>query len=223
MPISCKDISSRRSPVTRKRSPPARECRGANNLGLVFYRQGKLDEAVRWCSEALKLMPTCAEAHNNMGTILERQGKLDEALGSYWEAIRYKPGFAEAHSNLANVLWGQGKFDESMQHYEEALRISPEHPDLHWNCSLLRLRRGDFKRGWPQYEWRWLTKAFVRPNFSQPALGWVAVGRADNPVAGRARRGRCDPVHPLCAAGEAARRAGRSPMPHAAGAIAGAR
>jgi tetratricopeptide (TPR) repeat protein len=72
-------------------------------LGIALAHQGRLDEAIRHYSEALRLK-TYAETHINMGNALARQGRLDEAISSYSEALRLKPGYGKAQYNLERAL-----------------------------------------------------------------------------------------------------------------------
>ena len=87
-----------------------------------------------------------------------RQGKLEEAEDSYREALRLKPDYAEAHNNLGNVLWDQGKLEEAEASYREALRLKPDYAEAHTNLGFYWLLHGNFAQGWPEYEWRRLTK-----------------------------------------------------------------
>ncbi len=139
-----------------------------NNLGTVLFNQDKLDAAMRCYEQAVKLLPDYAEAHNNMGTILERRGQFQEAIARYHHALKLKPHYAEAFSNLGNAWSHSGHHGEALACYEQALRLDPANADAHLNKALQLLLQGDWLAAWPEYEWRWRTKGFVRYTFSQP-------------------------------------------------------
>jgi hypothetical protein len=107
--------------------------RAHTNLGVVLQRQGKVDEAARHFSEALRIRPHYAEAHNNLGWVLQRQGKMDEAARHFSEAVRIRPHYAEAHNNLGAALVHQGKEQEAARHFSEAVRIKPHYAEAHNN------------------------------------------------------------------------------------------
>jgi hypothetical protein len=62
-----------------------------NNLGFALAQQGRITEAFRNYSEALRLNPDLAAIHNNMGNVLIAQGNLDDAIPHYAEALRLNP------------------------------------------------------------------------------------------------------------------------------------
>jgi tetratricopeptide (TPR) repeat protein len=74
------------------------------NLGNVFAREGRLDEAESHIREALKMKPDYAAAHNNLASVLGRKGRMEEAIRHYQEALRIQPDFAQARINLDRAL-----------------------------------------------------------------------------------------------------------------------
>lgn len=102
-----------------------------NNLGNVFSRQGKFDEAIAEYAEALRVRPEYPEGHNDLGNTLKDHGRLAEAVAEYTQALRLKPDYAEAHNNLGIVLVQQGKPGEAIEQYNEALRLNPEFADAY--------------------------------------------------------------------------------------------
>jgi tetratricopeptide (TPR) repeat protein len=121
------------------------------NLGLVRFRQGKLDEAAAHYREAIRVDPAHAESYYNLGLVLFRQGKLDEAAAQYTEAIRLDPGSPGPHYNLGLVLFRQGKLDEAAAHYTEAIRLDPGSPGPHNNLGAVRFRQGKYAEAAAHY------------------------------------------------------------------------
>lgn len=79
-----------------------------NNLGKVYYRQGKLYLAAWEFQYAMKLMPNQSEPPNNLGLVFEAVGKFDEATDSYGKAVALAPESVEALGNLARVRIRRG-------------------------------------------------------------------------------------------------------------------
>ena len=104
-----------------------------NNLGLTLMEGGRLTEAVRHYSEALRINPDYVEAHNNLGIALARQGELQKTVKHFSEAVRIKPEFAKAHNNLGIALARQGRLQEAVKHFSKAVRINPDYADARNN------------------------------------------------------------------------------------------
>jgi tetratricopeptide (TPR) repeat protein len=128
-------------PPTRPGLDP-KDAPAHNNLGLAFYKQGKLDEAIACYRQAVKLDPKNALAHYNLGNALSEQGKLDEAIACYRQAIKLDPKFAPAHYNLGNALSEQGKLDEAIACHRQAIKLDPKYAPAHYNLGLAFYKQG---------------------------------------------------------------------------------
>jgi tetratricopeptide (TPR) repeat protein len=73
------------------------------HLGLVYYTQGLLDQAIAEYQEAIRRHPNEAEAYNNLGAAYAQAGQLDRAAEAYESALRLKPDYAAARDNLDRV------------------------------------------------------------------------------------------------------------------------
>ena len=62
-----------------------------NDLGLIYWREGRLADAGREYDAAIKLQPDLAEAHVNKACVLLEQNQLKEALREFREALRLLP------------------------------------------------------------------------------------------------------------------------------------
>jgi tetratricopeptide (TPR) repeat protein len=132
-----------------------------NNLGFAYLQQGRLAEAEREITTALRLDPEWELAHANLAVVLLRQGKLAEAgearvqlgymllkHGKYEAAIDLfqkevasRPGDAGAHNNLGAALLLRGQVGPAIGEFEEALRINPAHEKARRNLAAARQRQ----------------------------------------------------------------------------------
>jgi tetratricopeptide (TPR) repeat protein len=62
---------------------------GAYNLGILYYRQKRVDEAIAAYQHAIKLDPTYAKAHKNLGEIYVVQEKYDQAWHHAYIAVKH--------------------------------------------------------------------------------------------------------------------------------------
>ena len=116
-----------------------------NNLGLIYYHDGKLYEAAWEFQQAIKAMPYKPEPRNNLGLVFEKAGKYGEAAEEFSKARRIEPDNPEYLSNLARAWMRLGKRDAEMKALlEEVVLKDPRREWSSWaRLNLLRLRSDD--------------------------------------------------------------------------------
>jgi tetratricopeptide (TPR) repeat protein len=62
-----------------------------DSLGWVYYRQGKLDLAEKYLTDATKLMPRDATVKEHLGDVLAKRGEASRALSMYRAALTLDP------------------------------------------------------------------------------------------------------------------------------------
>jgi tetratricopeptide (TPR) repeat protein len=107
------------------------DAKAYNQQAVASLRQGKLEEALTFIDQALRLEPDYAGAHVNRGNILALQGRFESALEDYGKALRLKPDFAEAYCNRSNALTALGRYEEAVRDCQQALRLQPKNPSNH--------------------------------------------------------------------------------------------
>jgi Flp pilus assembly protein TadD len=115
-----------------------------NNQGILFEKQGRLDDALRYYRQAVETNPAFPEAHVNLASILARQGQTDEARAHYEEAVRLRPAFPEARNNLGALYARLGKFAEAEAEYRLAIETKPDYPDPFNNLANTLAAQGRF-------------------------------------------------------------------------------
>jgi Flp pilus assembly protein TadD len=118
------------------------KARPHNNLGMLYYNRGRIDEATKEYQTALALKPDYPEAHNNLGNTHVMQGRIAEAIKEYQTALRLNPDYAEAHYNLGKVYHDQKRIDEAIKEYQAALALKPDYPEAHNNLGFAYVRQG---------------------------------------------------------------------------------
>lgn len=153
-----------------------------NNLGLAFYNDGRVDEAIPQYERSLELDPSNAEAHNNLGNALRQKGKLNEAIVHYQRALEIKPDFAEADNNLGNTFLQKGEVDEAIVHYERAVKIRPDFTTFQWNLGKALFAKRRFGESIVHYEAAlraWPNSAEAHGNL---AMSLAAIGKNDEAI-----------------------------------------
>jgi predicted Zn-dependent protease with MMP-like domain len=90
---------------------------------------GRIEEALAWLDEALRVHPDGAEAHNGRGEILWDDGRVDEALIEFDRAILADGKFTAAHLNRIELLIEElGEFVRAVRFADELLSGRPHLP-----------------------------------------------------------------------------------------------
>lgn len=62
-----------------------------DSLGWVYYRQGKLDLAEKYLTDATRLLPRDVTVHEHLGDVLAKRGDVGRALDVYRTALKLEP------------------------------------------------------------------------------------------------------------------------------------
>lgn len=101
---------------------------GHVNLGLMYRRTGRLDDAEKHLRLALEAQADHRGAHHNLGLVLMDRGRYDEAQAAFEYVCRVAPQDPQPHFCLG-VLWqNRLDFDRACAAYREALRLHPSLP-----------------------------------------------------------------------------------------------
>jgi Flp pilus assembly protein TadD len=114
-----------------------------NNLGILRYQAGKVDEAVKLWETALTSDPRSARTLTNLGYTHQQKGRLQEALSHYEKAIESDASFGGARYNYGTALLANGRVAEGLAQLEKAAEISPRDPNVRLNLGNARLLSKD--------------------------------------------------------------------------------
>jgi tetratricopeptide (TPR) repeat protein len=97
-----------------------------NNLGIVFLRQSKVDEAISLLQAAVDLRPDNSPAHENLAKALLQKGQVADALVHYRKLLELQPDNIEVHNIVGTVLIQQGRIREGVEEWQKVLAIQPD-------------------------------------------------------------------------------------------------
>jgi tetratricopeptide (TPR) repeat protein len=123
-----------------------------NNLGVVQFEKGSIEDAIDKYQQSLGLHPDYPEAHYNLGSALLQNGYADEAIRHCEEALKIQPNEPDAHIVLGNAFMAKQDVDRAIAHYEQALQLRPDDSNAHYNLGTALKQKGDVERAAQEYE-----------------------------------------------------------------------
>jgi tetratricopeptide (TPR) repeat protein len=114
-----------------------------NNLGIVLFEKGQLDDAIAHYRTTLQMQPNFWDADYNLGTALLRKGQVDEAIFYCDKAIRMQPNDPDAQVALANALLQKRRIDDAIVHYQKAVAIRPDYFLARYGLGHALLEKGE--------------------------------------------------------------------------------
>src|SRR6266705_2040334 len=98
-----------------------------NNLGIVLFEKGQLDEAIAHYRKTLQMQPNFWDADYNLGSALLGKGEVDEAILYCEKAVAKEPNDPDVQVALANALLQKKRIDDAIVHYEKAVAMRPDY------------------------------------------------------------------------------------------------
>jgi len=98
-----------------------------NNLGIVLFGKGQLDDAIEHYRTTLQMQPNFWDADYNLGSALLGKGQVDEAIFYCDKAVNMQPNDPDARVALANALLQKRRIDDAIVHYQKAVEIRPDY------------------------------------------------------------------------------------------------
>ena len=101
--------------------------RAHQEVGLAWYRLGKVDLAVSCLEDALRLHPQYSRAQGNFGTVLLDLGRTVEAEKHFRTALQGMPGLVSARFGLGMILYERSDWAGAARELGAAVSLNPEH------------------------------------------------------------------------------------------------
>jgi len=114
-----------------------------NNLGIVLFQKGEIDEAIAHYRTTLQMQPDFWDADYNLGSALLIKGEVDEAIAYCNRAVAMEPNDPDAQVALGNALAGKERIDDAIVHYEKALAMRPDYFIARYTLSHALLQKGE--------------------------------------------------------------------------------
>jgi tetratricopeptide (TPR) repeat protein len=117
-----------------------------NNLGIVLFQKGQLDEAITHYRTTLQMEPNFWDADYNLGSALLGKGQVDEAIFYCNKAVETQPNDPDAQVALANALFQKRRIDDAIVHYQKAVTLRPDYFLARYGLGHALLEKGELDR-----------------------------------------------------------------------------
>jgi adenylate cyclase len=106
-------------------------------LGFVAEPGGRLSEAFKFATSAVRLDERDAFGHAILGRLLMMRGEYNASIAAHDAAIALNPNYATTHYAQSLSLTVAGRCEEALPKIDQALRLSPHDP-LIWAFHTIR-------------------------------------------------------------------------------------
>ena len=96
-----------------------------NDLGSLYYEQGKMSDAVHHLEQATKFKPDDSTSLKNLAELYEETGRINDSLLTYKKIIRHHPQDLEALIALGKICQKMERVNDAGFFFERALDIDP--------------------------------------------------------------------------------------------------
>src|ERR1700727_3390392 len=107
-----------------------------NLLGTIKAQLGRIGEAHRLLSAAVKLNPRAPQAWANLSQVLHALKQDQDALGCFDKALALAPDDIGILTNRANALLSLGRAEEALDAFRQILTRVPQHPEARLNSGI---------------------------------------------------------------------------------------
>ena len=121
-------------------------------LGMVYRRIGRYDDAMTELEKATQIDPTEATAYYQLASVHRRANDMDSAIEAAERSVSLKPGFEAAHYLLGVLYLETGGAERAVQALSRALDLNPIAGDTHFLIGQAYEELGDLNRAEEAYE-----------------------------------------------------------------------
>ena len=129
-----------------------------SNLGTLYFRQRRDNEAYQELALANRLRPTEVGDALNLGSLEVQHAHWDRAESIYRRVLVAEPGNKQIQNNLALVKAHQGHFTEAITLLRHILASDPNFAEAQLNLGALLLQQGEKAEGKAHIERAWQLK-----------------------------------------------------------------
>jgi len=142
-----------------------------NLSGIIYDKQDKKKQAIKFFLAAIKLTPNNPEINTNLATTYLGLDELDNAEKYLNKALSVAPDYSEAQYNLGNIHYKRNEFEQAKGLYEKTLKKNSHHVRALNNLADIVRKEGNIDRSISLYQ----QVLNIAPNFIESLLGLASI------------------------------------------------
>ena len=95
------------------------------NLGILMFKAGRYEEAIKECTKAVSLKPDNPSAHFHLGNAYYAKMWWEEALVEYERVFALDPEHVDVHFALGGIYLNRGHKEKAVECWQKYLQIAP--------------------------------------------------------------------------------------------------
>lgn len=101
-----------------------------NNKGNEFFRENKLQEALKSYNDAITCNCSNPKYYSNRAACYNKMNKFENAIEDCEKAIEIDPSFLKAYVRKGNILLSNQQYKDAKETFQEGLKVKPDDNDL---------------------------------------------------------------------------------------------
>lgn len=102
--------------------------RALASLGETYMKQGDLDKASEYLTQAIELFPDDETLAFNIGEIYFQQQQTDKAIEYYTKATQINGKWAPPHRQMGYAFLNRGDYSSAIDSFKKFLEVAPDDP-----------------------------------------------------------------------------------------------
>ena len=121
-------------------------------VGTELANEGRLNEAIKYFSQSIKINKNYVGAHYKMGLAQQMSGRDEAAIKYYEKTLRLHQYHTRANINLGFLYQKKGELKRAEFHYKQVLKRNPFSSKAHYNLGTLYFSDGKYKDAIKQFQ-----------------------------------------------------------------------
>jgi len=101
------------------------------NLGIIDFRNGKIEDAIQELTTATRLQEDYIEAYIALAMLYETKKDLAGAIAQYEKVVSLSPANSKTYYQLGRLYYETGRHDKALRQYELLVALSPKEVDAY--------------------------------------------------------------------------------------------
>lgn len=116
-------------------------------LASTLATEGKMEDAIYYYNEAIRLNVDYSEAYNKRGTVYAHLGQYQRAIEDYSQVIRMRPDYPEAYNNRGLVYCHIDQYQSAINDFSMAISLKKDYADAYNTRGAVYLNQSNNELG----------------------------------------------------------------------------